>query len=265
MASPATNTTFTQGDNSAEAKAASGPIGRRWRIAILPTVVFLIAAATIAYPQFAPIDSTEARSLGLSFIAARTWEHVQLTAVATIIVLLIALPLGILTSRHWMRWSTPVVLAIANIGQSAPPVGVIVVLAATIGVGFWPAIIGLVIYAVLPSLRNTMVGLQQVDAALLDAARGIGMPAWRVLARIELPLAMPVILAGIRTTLVLMVGIAGLATFINAGGLGQLVVSGVNTSRPITLFIGSVLIALLALLVDWIAGLVTKAVQPKGL
>ncbi|GAA3736457.1 osmoprotectant transport system permease protein [Spinactinospora alkalitolerans] len=260
------STTMTETAGSEDrAGRATTPVGGSWRVFITPAVVVLLAAAAMAYPQFADLDSTEARSLSLGYIGVKTWEHVLLTLASTVLVLAIAIPLGILVSRRWMRWSTPVVLAIANIGQSAPPVGVIVLLAALVGIGFWPAVVGLVIYSVLPALRNTMVGLQQVDPSLIDAARGIGMPARRVLGRVELPLAIPVILAGIRTTLVLNVGVAGLAAFIGAGGLGDLVVAGVNTSRVLTLFIGSVLIALLALLVDWIAGLVTKALQPKGL
>ncbi|GLU47897.1 ABC transporter permease [Nocardiopsis ansamitocini] len=248
-----------------EKQQQEAPIGSRWRVLLTPLAVLLVGAATIGYTRFAELDSTEARSLSLGFLADKLWEHIGLTTISTVLVLAIALPLGVLVSRRWMRWSTPAVLGIANVGQATPPVGAIVLLAATVGIGFWPAIIALVVYSVLPALRNTMVGLQQVDAALIDAARGIGMPAWRVLAKIELPLAVPVILAGIRTTLVLNVGVAALAGFIGAGGLGEIVVAGVNTSRPVTLLVGSILIALLALLVDWIAGLVTKALQPKGL
>ncbi|RCV54648.1 ABC transporter permease [Marinitenerispora sediminis] len=244
---------------------AAAPLGAGWRTLLTPAGVLLAAVATVAYTQAADLDSTEARSLNLPHIAAKTWEHVGLTAVSTLLVLAIAVPLGVLVSRRWMRWSTPAVLAVANIGQSAPPVGVIVLLAIAVGIGFWPAVVALVLYGMLPALRNTMVGLREVDPALVEAARGIGMSAWRVLVRVELPLAVPVILAGVRTTVVHNVGVAGLAAFINGGGLGELVVSGVNTSRVATLVVGSVLIALLALLVDWIAGVVTAALRPKGL
>ncbi|GAB3213997.1 ABC transporter permease [Marinactinospora thermotolerans] len=247
------------------AQEASAPLGAGLRILLTPVSIVLLGLLTIVYVRNADLDSTEARSLALDYIWTKTWEHVAITTVSTALVLAIALPLGILVSRRWMRWSTPLVLAIANVGQAAPPVGVIVLLAIGVGVGFWPAITALVIYSVLPALRNTMVGLRQVDPALIDAARGIGMPAWRVLVKVELPLAAPVILAGIRTTLVLNVGVAGLAAFISAGGLGELVVSGVNTSRTLVLVVGSILIALLALLVDWAAGVVTKLAQPKGL
>lgn len=254
-----------------QAEEASSPLGSGWRLAITPTVILLIAAGVLVFTwlggpgQRAFLDATELRSLNFDNIARRTTEHLQITAVSTLLVLIIAVPLGIVVSRPSMRWSTPVVLTIANIGQAAPPIGVLVLLAATMGTGFWPATIALVIYAVLPSLRNTMVGLQQVDPSLTDAARGIGMPAWRVLLKVELPLALPLILAGIRTTLVLLVGMVGLVIFINAGALGQIVVSGNSTSRDTTLLVGSVLIALLALLIDWVAGIVNKAVQPKGL
>ncbi|MFC7328837.1 ABC transporter permease [Marinactinospora rubrisoli] len=244
---------------------AAAPLGAGRRALLTPACILLIGLAVVAYTQTADLDSTEARSLNLPHIAVKTWEHIGLTAVSTVLVLAIAVPLGVLTSRRWMRWSTPGVLAVANIGQSAPPVGVIVLLAIAAGIGFWPAVAALVLYGMLPALRNTMVGLQQVDPALVEAARGIGMSAWRTLLRVELPLAVPVILAGVRTTLVHNVGVAGLAAFISGGGLGELVVSGVNTSRVATLVVGSLLIALLALLVDWIAGVVTAALRPKGL
>ncbi|ASU83029.1 ABC transporter permease [Nocardiopsis gilva YIM 90087] len=269
-APPNASTAPDDADRATErVETAASPLGSGWRLFLAPAVILLLAAAALFYTWLGDVggyfDNTELRSLNLDNIARRTSEHLQLAAVSTVIVLLIAVPMGIVVSRDKMRWSTPIVLGIANIGQSAPPIGVLVLLAIGVGIGFWPAVIGLVIYAVLPALRNTMVGLQQVDPALIDAARGIGMPAWRVLFKVELPLALPLILAGIRTTLVLLVGMVGLAIFMNAGGLGQLVVAGNSTSRDATLFIGSLLIALLALLVDWIAGMVNRLVQPKGL
>ncbi|MBB6172868.1 osmoprotectant transport system permease protein [Nocardiopsis mwathae] len=271
MTAPVRSSAAPDGVSAAEKHAdeAASPLGSGLRLFITPAVILLLAGGALLYTWLGDglgyLDNTELRSLNLDNIARRTSEHLQLSAVATIIVLILAIPLGIAVSRRSMRWSTPIVLGIANIGQSAPPIGVLVLLAASIGIGFWPAVIGLVLYAVLPALRNTMVGLQQVDPALIDAARGIGMPGWRVLLKVELPLALPLILAGIRTTLVLLVGMVGLAIFINAGGLGQIVVAGNSTGRDVTLFIGSLLIALLALLIDWIAGVVNRLVQPKGL
>jgi osmoprotectant transport system permease protein len=157
------------------------------------------------------------------------------------------------------------VLAIANIGQAAPAIGVVVLLAFWVGFGFWAATLSLVLYAVLPVLRNTMVGLQQVDARLIEAGRGMGMSSTAVLFRVELPLAVPVMLSGVRTALVLLVGTAALATFVNGGGLGILITTGVNLSLTPVLVTGALLVALLALLIDWIGRVVEHVARPKGL
>jgi osmoprotectant transport system permease protein len=134
-----------------------------------------------------------------------------------------------------------------------------------VGFGFSAAVIALVLYAILPVLRNTMVGISQVDGRLVEAGRGMGMSAVAVLFKVELPLAVPVMLAGIRTALVLLVGTAALATFINGGGLGILITTGVNLNLVNVLVAGSILVALLALLVDWIGRVVEHVARPKGL
>ena len=141
----------------------------------------------------------------------------------------------------------------------------VVLLAITVGIGFRPALFALVLYALLPVLRNTMVGLDRVDRFLIDAGRGMGLARSTILFRIELPLAVPVMLAGIRVALILNVGTATLATFTNAGGLGALIDTGVTLNRIPILLTGSVLTAVLALGVDWIAGLTERVLRPRGL
>jgi osmoprotectant transport system permease protein len=246
-------------------RVPTAPAVRGRRSLLTPVLIIVIGVLYLVYVENAPRDSIERRSLSLHYISQKIWEHVELTIVSTVLVLLIAIPLGVLLSRSWMRRASPFVLALANIGQSAPAVGVVVLLALKFGIGFWTAIAALVGYGVLPALRNTLVGLQQVDPALVDAGRGIGMSAAAVLFKVEVPLATPVILAGVRTTLVLMIGVASIASFINGGGLGDLVTTGVSTQRTLILVTGCVLIALLALLVDWLGGLVTRLLAPKGL
>lgn len=156
-------------------------------------------------------------------------------------------------------------MAIANIGQAAPAVGLIVLFAMWMGFGSTAAIVALVVYAVLPVLRNTMVGLDSVDQSLVEAGRGMGMSALSVLWRIELPLAVPLMLAGIRTALVLVVGTATLATFVSAGGLGVAITTGVNLDLPRVLITGSVLVSLLALAIDWLGRVVEHIARPRGL
>jgi osmoprotectant transport system permease protein len=140
-----------------------------------------------------------------------------------------------------------------------------VILALVWDIGFLPAVVALVAYSVVPVLRNTMVGLQQVDQALIEAGRGMGMTKTAVLLRIELPLAVPVILAGVRTALIINVGTATLATFTGAGGLGDLINNGLRLGRETVVFTGGALTALLALFIDWIASVAEDLLRPKGL
>jgi osmoprotectant transport system permease protein len=127
------------------------------------------------------------------------------------------------------------------------------------------AVVALVLYALLPILRNTMVGLQQVSPFIVDAARGMGMNPRRILLTVELPLAVPVMLAGIRVALILNVGVATLATYTNAGGLGDLIERGIVLNRMPILLTGCLLTIALALTVDWLAGRIEQRLRPKGI
>jgi osmoprotectant transport system permease protein len=160
--------------------------------------------------------------------------------------------------------ATPL-LGLANAGQAVPSIGVLVLLAVTVGIGFQKAVIALVLVSALPVLRNTMIGLQGVDPALIDAGRGMGLTRTAVLFRVELPLAVPVILASVRIAVILNVGSATLAAFTNAGGLGDLINTGIAINRTTILLTGSVLTAVLALASDWLVGLAERYLRPRGL
>ncbi len=230
-----------------------------------PALLVVIVTALYVYVHSRTLDSIERRSLNRTFLVERTLQHIQLTVVSTILVILIAIPLGILLTRPSMRRATPFALAVVNVGQAVPSIGVLVLLGITLGFGFKYAIIALVLYSFLPVLRNTMTGLQRVDRSLIDAARGMGMTKDLVLRRVELPLAVPVMMAGIRTALVINVGTATLATFTNAHGLGDVIDAGLKLDRRPVLITGAVLVAVLALTIDWVAGLAERALRPRGL
>lgn len=232
-----------------------------WQIVGIATAF----AVLVIWLLTADLTETERQTLDPATIWGYTLEHLELTVVATVIVLLIAIPLGILLTRPALRRAAPIVRAIANFGQAAPAIGVIVLLAFWMGFGPKTAIVSLVIYAILPVLSNTIVGLQQVDQRIVEAGRGIGMSLMSVLFKVELPLAVPVMLSGIRTALVLLVGTATLATFINGGGLGILITTGVNLNLNVVLITGSLLVALLALTIDWLGRVVEQLARPKGL
>lgn len=249
------------------------------RIALTPVVLALVLLVLWLYDSSRSLDRIEQRTLNASFLLARTREHILLTIYVTTIVLAIAVPLGILLTRPGTRRLAPVVLVIANIGQAVPSIGVLILLYLLVqrfqqtgGGGALGsvsateiAVVSFVVYSILPVLRNTMVGLQQVDRAVIEAARGVGMTKRAVLFRIELPLAVPVILAGVRTALVISVGTVALATFIGAGGLGSVIDSGITSFRNVTLVTGAVMVAVLALGVDWIAGIAEDLLRPRGL
>lgn len=232
---------------------------------IIPVIAAVLVAGVLGYLQLAQLDSIERRLLATPELLARTLEHVELVAVSTVAVIAIAVPLGVLLTRPGARLVGVPALAVANAGQAIPSIGILVLLAILFDVGFWMAVIALVLYALLPVLRNTMVGIRQVDRSVIDAARGMGMKPRQVLTSIEIPLAVPVMLAGIRVALILNVGVATLATYTNAGGLGSLIEGGIVFNRMNVLAIGSLLTVVLALLVDWLAGITEQRLRPRGL
>jgi osmoprotectant transport system permease protein len=243
------------------------PPGRTTALGVLVTPLVLVAslAALFWYLSQQQLDDIEVRSINATTILTHLREHVALVAVSSVLVIVIAVPLGVLLTRPRLRFVTAPLLGLANVGQAIPSIGILVLLAVTVGIGFDMAVLALVLVAVLPVLRNTMVGLSTVDGALIDAARGMGLSRTTVLFRVELPLAVPVILAGIRIALILNVSSATLATFTNAGGLGTLIATGVTLNRLPILITGSVLTAVLALAVDWLAGLAERALRPRGI
>ena len=186
------------------------------------------------------------------------WQHIKLVVVTMAIALAIAIPLGTLVARFSILY-TPVI-GIMGIIYTIPSLALLAFLVTYIGIGFWNAIIALVVYSQFILVRNVVVGLRQVDPAVVDAARGMGMSPTQVLFKIEYPLAMPAILAGIRIATVATIAIASIAALIDAGGLGTLLFNGLNVALFSTseIQVGAVAIALLALSVDLILRLAER-------
>jgi len=231
---------------------------------ITPIIVIIVLGALVLWLSSMQLDSIEKRTLNIDYIINRTREHLGLTIVASALVAILAIPTGIALSRTKSRVVRGIVLGIANIGQATPAIGVIILLAIVWQTGYATALVALVIYSFLPVLRNTLIGLQQVDENVRESARGMGMTPNQVLRDVELPLAVPVILAGLRTSLVFCVGVATVATFINAGGLGDMIVNGLKLQRYPVLITGAVLVACIALLIDWVASLAEDRLRPRG-
>ncbi|QYM76610.1 ABC transporter permease [Leucobacter luti] len=258
--------TQTELIQTAAAPAVPVKAERRWlRRLTTPAVVLVVLLALWASIAATDLDSIEQRTLNQQYLLLRVGEHLSLTVVASAIVAILAIPLGVMLAKTRSTAVRGTVLAIANIGQATPAVGVVILLAIVWKTGYTTALVALVIYAFLPVLRNTMVGVQQIDPNILEAARGMGMTAPQALVRVEFPLAVPVILAGLRTSLVFCVGVATIATFINAGGLGDMIVNGLKLQRFPVLAVGAVLVACIALLIDWIAGIAEDVLTPKGI
>ncbi|WP_026370305.1 ABC transporter permease [Kallotenue papyrolyticum] len=162
-------------------------------------------------------------------VALRLRQHLEITLIAMALALAIALPLGIVLAR--VRWLRAPVLAVLNVLYTVPSISLLVLLVPFVGTGRLNAIIVLVIYAQIILVRNIVVGLSRVDPDVVEAARGMGMNAWQRLSRVELPLALPVLLAGVRIATVAVIGIGTVAGLVGAGGLGRLLFEGLGRSR----------------------------------
>lgn len=238
----------------------------------MPLFLLLVLVALYFWVAGQELDSIETRTLTMDNLLGQTRQHLTLTLYSTFFVLLLAVPLGILATRPKLRRYAPIVIGLGNAGQAIPSLGLLALLfylfrtqAALPSTGTFPVVVSLVGYSFLPILRNTMVGLDQVDRFVLEAGSGMGMSNRRVLRSIELPLAVPVVLAGVRTALVLNVGTAALAFLFGGGGLGETIFAGFQLRRNAVLITGAVLVAVLALLVDYVAGLVEEKLTPRGL
>ena len=237
---------------------------QHYDLVILPAIIVVVLLLLFVYISAQRLDSIERRVLEPANVLGLLWQHVWLAALSTILVLIIAVPVGIALSRRAARKAQGPVLAIGGFAQALPPFGVLLLMAFWLEFGVTTAVIGLTLAALLPVLRNTVIGLQQVDQSLIEAARGMGMSARQTLFRVEIPLAVPVIVAGLRVALVLNVGTATLATYIGAGGLGELVQQGLRLNRINVLLVAGAIIAALALLIDWLAGVVERVVITRA-
>ena len=188
-------------------------------------------------------------------------EHIQLSFIALFIATLIAVPIAILLTKT--KKLSEIVMNIAAVLQTIPSLALLGLMIPIFGIGRLPAIIALVVYALLPILRNTYTGIKEVDPSLIEAAKGIGMKPLRRLTKVELPIAMPVIMAGIRTAMVLIIGTATLAALIGAGGLGDLILLGIDRNNTALILIGAIPAALLAILFDFILRYMAKLSYKK--
>lgn len=203
---------------------------------------------------------------GSSGILSRLLQHVWLSLVPVLLASALALPIGLWIGHK--RRGAFFVVSVANLGRAIPSFAILALalpfaLQLGLGLGFWPTVIALFLLAIPPILTNTYTGVATVDGDLLEAARGMGMTGWQVLAKVEVPLAVPLILAGLRTAAVQVVATATLAALVAGGGLGRFIVDGFAVGDNVQIFGGAVLVALLAIATEVAFGLTQRLVSPR--
>jgi len=196
-------------------------------------------------------------------VIIQTIEHLQLSFIGTLLATLLAIPVGIWITGKKRLSST--VLAVTGTIQTIPSLALLGFMIPLFGIGFVPAIIALFLYALLPIVRNTYTGLQETDPVLLEAAKAMGMTDRQTLFKLRLPLAINVIMAGVRTALTINIGTATLAAFIGAGGLGESIITGINLNNNALILQGAIPSALLALIMDRLMLLLQKRITPAGI
>lgn len=196
-------------------------------------------------------------------IFSLTLEHIQLTAIAVGLAILLGVPLGILIS-YVNKLNKPV-LAVANIIQAVPSMALLGFAIPFLGIGTLPAVVMVILYSLLPIIKNTFTGIKNINPQTIEAARGIGLTKTQILFKVQIPLALPVIMTGVRISAVTAVGLMTMAAFIGAGGLGFLVFSGIRTVNNFQILAGAIPACILALLVDFLIGIVEKLVTPVSL
>lgn len=190
--------------------------------------------------------------------------HIMMVLISVALSIAISVPLGIWLTRPGFRKYGVVVLNLLNLLQTIPGMAIVALAMPVLGLGLKPAIVALVVQGLLPIARNTIAGLYEVSPDVKEAALGMGMSEKRILYEVEIPLAMPIILAGVRTSTVYVVSVGTLAAYIGGGGLGDLITTGLNMFWPEYLIVGAGLGALLAIGLDRLVGLLEKRITPPG-
>lgn len=189
--------------------------------------------------------------------------HMQLVLLSMLFAIIVGIALGIMITR--IKPLKGITLGAAGILQTIPSLAMLGFMIPLFGIGMKTAVVALFLYSLLPIIRNTYTGITDVDPSIVEAARGMGMKSWQILFRVQLPLALSVIMAGIRTAAVINVGTATLAAFIGAGGLGEFIFLGIQRNIEALTLLGAIPAAILALVLDYLLGLLERLTTPKGL
>ncbi|MFI8720860.1 ABC transporter permease [Bacillus altitudinis] len=196
-------------------------------------------------------------------LLTKMWEHLYISLIAVVLGIIVAVPLGVILTR--MKRGAGFVIGVVNIFQTLPSLAILAFFIPILGVGKIPAIVALFFYSVLPILRNTYAGVQGVNKNLLESGKGIGMTTWEQIRLVELPLAVSVIMAGVRTSTIYLIGWTTLAAFIGGGGLGDYILIGLQLYQPEYIIAGAIPVTILAVIIDLTLMKLEKKVTPEGL
>ena len=241
------------------------PLSERLDLIVSPIFAAILGVIGIAVWLYSDIDSITEDILAPEKLQRQLGETLLLGFSSSLLVILVAIPLGILVTRKGLPRLKNVLVDTLGLAQALPAYGLIVIFFSFMGAGINTVILALATFSLLPVLRNTIVGLEQVDSSVIDAGRGMGYTSRQILFKIELPLSVEVIIAGIRTAIVINVGMSALAFLVGGGGLGETINSGLKLDRGPAILIGAVMVAILALVFDFLSALAQKYLKPKGL
>lgn len=241
------------------------PLSERLDLIVSPIFAAILGVIGIAVWLYSDIDSTTEAILAPEKLQRQLGETLLLGFSSSALVILVAIPLGILVTRKGFPRLKNLIVDTLGLAQALPAYGLIVIFFSFMGAGINTVILALATFSLLPVLRNTIVGLEQVDKSVIDAGRGMGYTTRQILLKIELPLSVEVIIAGIRTAIVINVGMSALAFLVGGGGLGETINSGLKLDRGPAILIGAVMVAILALVFDFLSALAQKYLKPKGL
>ncbi len=229
------------------------------RLAAAALLLALILAPDAFRPVFEPLTENGAPAIyNQGSLLALTLDHLGLVAASSLIATVVAVLTGVFVTRPAGAEFLPLSRSVAHIGQTFPPVAVLALAVPAVGFGVKPTMIALVLFGLLPIFENTVAGLRRLPESTLEAASGMGMDGWRRLALIELPLALPVILAGVRISVVINIGTATIGSTVAAKGLGEVIIAGLNSSNTAFVLQGGVIVALLAILIYDALGFVER-------
>ncbi|MEI4789344.1 ABC transporter permease [Bacillus sp. FJAT-53060] len=196
-------------------------------------------------------------------LLTKMWEHLYISLIAVVLGIIVAVPLGVILTR--MKKGAGFIIGVVNVFQTLPSLAILAFFIPILGVGKIPAIVALFFYSVLPILRNTYAGVQGVNKNLLESGKGIGMTTFEQIRLVELPLAVPVIMAGVRTSTIYLIGWTTLAAFIGGGGLGDYILIGLQLYQTEYIIAGAIPVTILAVIIDFTLMKLEKKVTPEGL